>query len=92
MSKHLRTGQTLMEDEAKAWDIGVLEDLKRQRDALVGLRDLFDRRDRLDRDNIPYLEQRIRKNETKLAELRAKAEGLVKPEEIEKVVVSIIKV
>lgn len=92
MGKRLRTGQTLMEDEAKAWDEGVLEDLKRQRDALVGLRDLFDRRDRLDRDNIPYLEQRIQSNETKLASLRTKARELVKPDEIEKVVDNIIKV
>lgn len=91
MSKHLRTGQSLMEDEARAWDEGVLEDLKRQRDALVSLRDLFDRHERLDKDNIPYLERRIQTNETKLAGLRAKPEGLVKPGEIEKVVDAIIK-
>lgn len=92
MSRHLRTSQTLMEDEARAWDEGVLEDLKRQRDALVSVRDLFDRRERLDRDNIPYLEKRIQTNETKLANLRAKPEGLVKPGEIERVVEAIIKV
>ncbi|CAK7268053.1 Sorting nexin mvp1 [Sporothrix epigloea] len=91
MSKHLRTGQTLMEDESRAWDAGVLEDLKRQRDALVGLRELFDRRERLDRDNIPFLERRIQTSEAKLATLRTKPEGLVKPGEIEKVVNSIIK-
>ncbi|KAL2021764.1 hypothetical protein VTK56DRAFT_6707 [Thermocarpiscus australiensis] len=91
MSRHLRTAQSLMEDEARAWDEGVLEDLKRQRDALVSLRDLFDRRDRLDKDNIPYLERRIAANETKLASLRAKPEGMVKPGEIEKVVEAIIK-
>ncbi|KAI1120317.1 hypothetical protein F5Y10DRAFT_258648 [Nemania abortiva] len=91
MSKHLRTTQTLMEDESKAWDIGVLEDLKRQRDALVSIRDMFDRRERLDKDNIPYLERRIQNNETKLAGLRAKPEGILKPGEIEKVVEAIIK-
>ncbi|KAI2642481.1 hypothetical protein GGS21DRAFT_537027 [Xylaria nigripes] len=91
MSKHLRTTQTLMEDESKAWDSGVLEDLKRQRDALVSIRDMFDRRERLDRDNIPYLERRIQNNETKLANLRSKPEGLLKPGEIEKVVEAIIK-
>ncbi|KAI1827396.1 hypothetical protein F4861DRAFT_492463 [Xylaria intraflava] len=91
MSKHLRTTQTLMEDESKAWDSGVLEDLKRQRDALVSIRDMFDRRERLDKDNIPYLERRIQNNETKLAGLRAKPEGLLKPGEIEKVVEAIIK-
>lgn len=91
MSKHLRTSQTLMEDEARAWDEGVLEDLKRQRDALVSVRDLFDRRERLDRDNIPILERRIQNNEAKLATLRAKPAGAVKPGEIERVVEAIIK-
>ncbi|KAI0799200.1 hypothetical protein GGR55DRAFT_670363 [Xylaria sp. FL0064] len=91
MSKHLRTTQSLMEDESKAWDSGVLEDLKRQRDALVSIRDMFDRRGRLDKDNIPSLERRIQNNETKLAGLRAKPEGMLKPGEIEKVVEAIIK-
>ncbi|KAI1423524.1 hypothetical protein F5Y12DRAFT_785907 [Xylaria sp. FL1777] len=91
MSKHLRTTQTLMEDESKAWESGVLEDLKRQRDALVSIRDMFDRRERLDKDNIPSLERRIQSNETKLAGLRAKPEGMLKPGEIEKVVEAIIK-
>ncbi|ORY63486.1 uncharacterized protein BCR38DRAFT_344673 [Pseudomassariella vexata] len=91
MSKGLRTAQGLIEDESKAWDAGVLEDLKRQRDALVSVREMFDRRERLDKDNIPYLERRIQTNETKLAGLRAKPEGLVKPGEVERVVESIIK-
>ncbi|XXH04383.1 YmL10 [Hypoxylon texense] len=91
MSKHLQTTQSLMEDESKAWDAGVLEDLKRQRDALVSLRDLFDRRERLDKDNIPHLERRIQNNETKLAGLRSKPDGMVRPGEIEKVVEAIIK-
>lgn len=92
MGKHLRTCQSLMEDESKAWDAGVLEDLKRQRDALVSVRELFERRERLDKDNIPYLERRIQTNESKLANLRNKPEGMVKPGEIEKVVEAIIKV
>ncbi|PBP15828.1 PX domain-containing protein [Diplocarpon rosae] len=83
-AKHLSNSQTLLEDEARAWDQGVLEDLKRQRDALVSMRDMFDRRDRYDKDNIPYLERRIQNNETKLVTIRAKPEGLVKPGEIEK--------
>ncbi|KAI0097113.1 hypothetical protein F4814DRAFT_443202 [Daldinia grandis] len=89
MSRHLQTSQSLMEDESKAWDAGVLEDLKRQRDALVSMRELFDRRERLDKDNIPYLERRIQNNETKLAGLRTRPE--VKPGEIEKLVEAIIK-
>ncbi|KAI1811287.1 hypothetical protein GGS20DRAFT_563700 [Poronia punctata] len=91
MSKHLRTTQSLMEDESKAWESGVLEDLKKQRDALVSVRDMFDRRERLDKDNIPYLERRIQANEAKLANLRTKPEGTLKPGEKEKVVEAIIK-
>ncbi|CRK21179.1 hypothetical protein BN1723_012283, partial [Verticillium longisporum] len=91
MSKHLKTCQSLMEDESKAWDQGVLEDLKRQRDSLVAIREMFERRNRLDKDNIPYLERRIQTNESKLANLRGKPDGLVKPGEIEKVVEAIIK-
>jgi len=90
MSKHLRTTQSLMEDESKAWEQGVLVDLKRQRDALVSVRDMFDRRERYDRDNIPQLERRIAKNEVKLADLHSRPEGTVKSEEMAKVAQSIV--
>lgn len=88
-AKHLSTSQSLLEDEARAWDEGVLEDLKRQRDCLVGIRDMFDRRDRYARDNIPQLERRIEGNENKLHGLRTKPG--VKPGEAEKVEDAIIK-
>jgi sorting nexin-8 len=91
-AKHLSNSQSLLEDEAHAWDEGVLEDLKRQRDALVSMREMFERRDRYDKDNIPYLEKRIQTNEGKLTALRNKPEGLLKPGEIEKVTDAIIKV
>lgn len=91
-ARHLSTAQGLLEDEAKAWDEGVLEDLKRQRDCLVGMRDLFDRRDRYARDNIPQLQRRIEGNENKLQDLRAKPEGTARPGEIERVEEAIFKV
>ncbi|RPA74751.1 hypothetical protein BJ508DRAFT_215102 [Ascobolus immersus RN42] len=56
----------LLEEEARAWEEGVLEDLKRQRDALVGMRELFDRKDRLSADNRLTLEKRIQANTKKL--------------------------
>lgn len=84
-AKHLSNSQTLLEDEARAWDEGALEDFKRQRDILVGVRDMFDRRDRFARDNIPQLERRIENNENKLAGLRGRPEATVKPGEVEKV-------
>jgi sorting nexin-8 len=91
-SKHYISAQSLLEDEAKAWDEGVLEDLKRQRDSMVSMRDLFERKDRLDRDNIPQLEKRIKNNEDKLTAIRNKSVELVKPGEIEKVEDAIVKV
>ena len=81
----METSQSLIEDEARAWDEGVLEDFKRQRDTLVGVRDMFDRRDRYAKDNIPQLERRIEANERKLAGLRQRPEGTIKPEELRKV-------
>ena len=89
-ARHLSTSQTLLEDEAKAWDTGVLEDLKRQRDAFVSMRDVFDRRDRFAKDNIPQLERRIEASETKLQQLRQKPPGAVKAGETEKVEQSIV--
>ncbi len=62
-ARHLSASQSLLEDEARAWTDGVLEDLKAQRDCLVSVREMFDRRDRLARNNIPQLERRIEANE-----------------------------
>ncbi|KAL4748545.1 hypothetical protein BDW72DRAFT_205515 [Aspergillus terricola var. indicus] len=90
-ARHLSASQSLLEDEARAWEDGVLEDLKRQRDNLVSVREMFDRRDRYARNNIPQLEKRIEANERKLQDLRARPQGTVKPGEIEKVEESIFK-
>lgn len=89
---HLSTSQSLLEDEARAWSQGVLEDLKRQRDCLVSMRELFDRRDRYARNNIPQLERQIEGNERKLQDLRTRPPGTVKPGDIEKVEDAIFKV
>ncbi|EXJ55545.1 hypothetical protein A1O7_08473 [Cladophialophora yegresii CBS 114405] len=89
-AKHLATTQTLLEDEAKAWDSGALEDLKSIRDNFVSMRDMFDRRDRYAKDNIPQLERRIEASENKLQQLRQRPPGQVKQGEIEKVESSIM--
>ncbi|KAJ5568057.1 hypothetical protein N7450_010543 [Penicillium hetheringtonii] len=90
-ARHLSVSQSLLEDEARAWSAGVLEDLKRQRDCLVSVREMFDRRDRYARNNIPQLERRIETNERKLQDLRGRPAGTVKPGEIEKVEDAIFK-
>lgn len=91
-ARHLDQSKQLLEDEARGWEEGVLEDLKRQRDTLVSLRDMFDRRDKYARDNIPYLEKRIVNNETKLQNIRNKSADQIKPGEAEKVEDAIFKV
>lgn len=90
-SRHVATNATLLEDEGRAWDAGFLEDLKVQRDCLVSVRDMFDRRDRLAKDNIPQLERRILTNENKLSAIRAKPDGSAKPGEAAKVEDAIVK-
>ena len=83
-AKHISEHQALLAQESATWDEGFLEDLKKQRDTLVSVRDLFDRRDRYDKDNIPQLERRIASNEAKLEGVRAKPEGARKVGEAEK--------
>jgi len=91
-AKHLSNSQALLEDESRGWDEGVLEDLKKIRDQMVSVRDMFDRRDRLDKDNIPQLERRIQSNESKLVGIRNKPEEQRKAGEAERVEESIHKV
>lgn len=83
-AKHVETSKGLIDDEARAWDQGVLEDAKTMRDSLVSVRDMFDRRDRYARDNIPQLERKIQANEQKLQGIRAKGDA-AKPGEADKV-------
>ena len=90
-AKHLGTCQNLLEDESRAWDEGLLEDLKTMRDALVSVRDMFDRRDKFAKDNIPQLEKRIQANEQKLQNVKAKGDA-AKAGEAEKVENAIINV
>jgi sorting nexin-8 len=91
-ARHLDQSKQLLEDEARGWEEGVLEDFKRQRDTLVSVKDMFDRRDKYARDNIPALEKRIMNNETKLQSIRNKPAEQVKPGEKEKVEDAIFKV
>ena len=56
------------------------------------MRELFRRSDSLSRDSIPQLERKIEANEGKLTALRNKPDGTIKPAEIEKVEVAIIRV
>lgn len=71
-------------DEARAWDEGILEDLKRQRDVLIGMKEVFERRDKLAGDNIPSIEKRITNNENKIRTYRERPDAETKAEQITK--------
>lgn len=89
---HLTTSQTLLGDESQAWNEGMLEDLKRQRDRLISMREMFDRRDHFAVNSIAQLELQIEASEKKLEDLRGRREGSVKAGEIERFEQSILKV
>jgi sorting nexin-8 len=72
----------ILGDEARSWDEGILEDLKRQRDVLVGMKEMFERRDRLAGDNVPGLEKRITSNEEKIRSFRERPDAELKVEQI----------
>jgi sorting nexin-8 len=79
-------------DESRAYDEGILEDLKRQRDVLVAMKEAFDRRDRLAGDNVPSLEKRITNNEVKIQTIRGKPDADTKVDQITKLEEQIKKV
>jgi len=79
-------------DEQKAWDEGILEDLKRQRDVLMGMKDVFERRDRLAGDNVMSLEKRITNNEVKIQGFRQRPDADSRVDQIAKLEEQIMKV
>src|SRR5271169_4006254 len=79
-------------DESRAWDEGILEDLKRQRDVLVAMKECFDRRDRLAGDNVPSLEKRITNAESKIQNYQSRPDAATKADQISKLEDQIIKV
>lgn len=72
VERFLGNAQGLMVDEAKGWEEGLLEDLKRQRDGIVAMREMFDRRERMSGDQVPQLEKRITSAEKKIEFIKAK--------------------
>ena len=79
-------------DESRAWDEGILEDLKRQRDVLVAMKECFDRKDRLAGDNVTSLEKRITNAELKIQAINAKPDAATKADQIGKLNEQIEKV
>jgi hypothetical protein len=70
LAGHLQTASSIMENQHNASNDGVLESLKRQRDLLVSLKELFERKDRLEGNQIDVLQKRKASNQTKLNGVR----------------------
>ncbi|KAF2863215.1 sorting nexin mvp1 [Piedraia hortae CBS 480.64] len=87
--KHVTADRELLGREAQTWEEGLLEDLKTVRDCFVSMREMFERRDKYARNNIPQLERRIQQNEQKLQYIKAKGDA-AKPGEAEKVETAIV--
>ncbi|KXL46603.1 hypothetical protein M433DRAFT_153581 [Acidomyces richmondensis BFW] len=90
-ARGVEQGRRVLEDEARSGEAGGLEDLKTMRDALVSMREMFDRREKGARDTIPALEKRIMANEAKLRGIQAKGDQ-AKAGEAERVGEAIVKV
>ena len=74
VSKHHTELQRLMENECHHQEDNLLEDLKRHRDTLNAMHELFQRHAKYSGDNIASLEKRIATNQTKLSALNLKAD------------------
>ncbi|KAF9431543.1 Sorting nexin mvp1 [Entomortierella beljakovae] len=74
IGSHLSQTSNVLEEQAKATQRGVVEDLKRHRDLLVSVMELVQRRDRLRESGVvENLKKRISTNETKLKTLTTSA-------------------
>ncbi|KAF8417308.1 hypothetical protein EV426DRAFT_569148 [Tirmania nivea] len=72
VGRYLGNAMGLLMDEAKGWEEGVLEDMKRQRDGIVAMREMFERRERMSGDAVNSLEKRIAAAEKKIEVIRAR--------------------
>jgi len=72
VGRFLGNAMGLLVDEAKGWEEGVLEDMKRQRDGIVAMREMFERRERMSGDAVNSLEKRIAAAEKKIEVIRAR--------------------
>jgi sorting nexin-8 len=89
VSRFFNQCSSIMIDESRGWEASILEDLKRERDSVVSMREMLDRWERTGGNNIPSLEKRILSNEGKVETLRSAP--VPKPNDIAKTEESIIK-
>ncbi|KAF9573153.1 Sorting nexin mvp1 [Mortierella alpina] len=76
IGSHICRASNVLEEQAKAMQRGMVEDLKRHRDLLVSVGELLERRDRSREGTmIGILQKRIISNEAKLRGLKASAEA-----------------
>lgn len=75
VSKYHTRSQQVTEDECRDTEDGLLEDLKRHRDTLNAMNEMFLRYQKYSGDNIPALERKIAINKGKLSSLEAKPDA-----------------
>ncbi|CCG81644.1 Sorting nexin Mvp1 [Taphrina deformans PYCC 5710] len=75
VSKHHSKSHQLIENECRKAEDTLLEDLKRHRDTLIALSELFVRHSKYSGDNIPAIEKRISATQNKLISLNAKLDA-----------------
>ncbi|KAI1295963.1 Sorting nexin mvp1 [Mortierella claussenii] len=74
IGSHISCASNLLEDQSKATQRGMVEDLKRHRDLLVSVMELLQRRDRSRESSmVDTLQKRLAANETKLKTLQNSA-------------------
>ncbi|KAF9912184.1 Sorting nexin mvp1 [Linnemannia zychae] len=74
IGSHFSQASALMDHQARSAQQGMVESLKRHRDLLISVRELFQRRDRIREGNMSeMLKKRIASNEAKLKTLRTSA-------------------
>lgn len=75
MSKHHTRAQQIIENECRHTENVLLEDLKRHRDNLFAMNELFVRHHKYSGDSIPALEKRIATNKSRLVVLDGKVDA-----------------
>ncbi|KAI8138095.1 hypothetical protein BJV82DRAFT_699062 [Fennellomyces sp. T-0311] len=70
VAKHMQRAGTILDDQALAGSNGVLENLKRHRDLLISFKEMMDRKEKLEVNQIDSLSKKISANKAKVNQNR----------------------
>lgn len=66
-SVYMQKSGSILLDEGSSLEMGLVEDVKTLRDTVISVLEIFSRYERFGGDTIPFLERRIKANETKIS-------------------------